>query len=115
MQKNDEETRLVSRLAKYHIDKRQDNSADQYEFYNFLNNFFHTKIMCVRKNIFEYAMSWSIRKKSGVLNVYNKKDKEKVLQVTDVDEEYFLKKCMDYVNYVKWIEKYFKNVNFKFL
>ena len=110
LKKNDEETRLVSRLAKYHIDKRQDNSADQYEFYNFLNNFYHTKIMCVRKNIFEYAMSWSIRKKSGVLNVYNKKDKEKVLQVTDVDEEYFLKKCMDYVNYVKWIEKNFKNV-----
>ena len=110
LQKNDKETRLVSRLAKYHIDKRQDKTADQYKFYNFLNNFFDTKIMCVRKNIFEYAMSWSIRKKSGILNVYNKIDKQKVLQVTDVDEEYFLKKCVDYVNYVKWIEKNFKNV-----
>jgi len=111
LEKNHKQTRLVSRLAKYHIDSRQDNTIDQYKFYSFLNNFYKTKIMCVRKNIFEYAMSWSIRKKSGVLNISNKKDKEKVLQVKNVNEEYFLKKCIDYVNYVKWIEKNFKNVH----
>jgi hypothetical protein len=66
--------------------------------------------MCVRENIFEYAMSWSIRNKSGVLNVYNSKDREKILQVSDVDESYFLKKCQEYVDYQIWVEQYFSNV-----
>ena len=66
--------------------------------------------MCVRENIFEYAMSWSIRHRSGVLNVYNRNDKEKVLQVSDVDELYFLKKCQEYVDYQIWIETYFPDV-----
>ena len=104
------DTILVSRLAKYHLDSRNDKTSDQQYFYNFLNNHFDRIIMCVRENIFEYAMSWSIRKKSGVLNVYDKDDRHKVLQVSEVDESYFIKKCQDYVKYQNWIETNFPNI-----
>lgn len=101
---------LVSRIAKYHLDARKDPIDEQQKFFNFLNNFFQKKIMCVRENIFEYAMSWSIRDKSKVLNIYTKEDREKVLQVSEVDEDYFLNKCKEYVQYQNWIEKYFPNI-----
>jgi hypothetical protein len=100
-------TNLVSRVAKYHLDNRQDSLSEQKIFFSFLNKFYEKKIMCVRENIFEYAMSWSIRHKSNVLNVYERQDREKVMQVSEVDEYYFLKKCQDYVNYQSWVEKYF--------
>ena len=66
--------------------------------------------MCIRNNIFEYALSWSIRERSGVLNVYNRKDKRSVMEVSEIDEDYFLKKCNEYVNYVYWIQDNFPNV-----
>lgn len=101
---------LVSRIAKYHLDRRTDRIHEEEHFLSFLNDFYKKKIMCVRENIFEYALSWSIRHQSNILNVYNREDKEKVLEVDKVDEEYFLKKCNDYVEYHKWIEKYFSDV-----
>ena len=101
---------LVSRVAKYHLDRRQDNLQDQKNFFDFLNSFYDKKIMCVRENIFEYAMSWSIRNESKVLNVYGREDKKKVLDVSQVDEDYFLRKCKDYVDYHSWIGKYFPSV-----
>ena len=107
LQQSHKQTALVSRVAKYHLDSRNDPIRDCEEFYQFLNNFFERKIMCVRENIFEYAMSWSIRERSGVLNVYSRQDRTKVSQVTDVDETYFLQKCQEYVNYQTWIEKNF--------
>lgn len=107
---SNKETTLVSRLAKYHIDNRKDNLEDQKNFFNFLNQFYNKKIMCVRENLFEYAMSWSIRDKSGVLNVYDRNDRKKVLQVSHVDEDYFLQKCKEYVAYHSWVEKYFTNL-----
>ena len=105
-----EQTRLVSRLAKYHIDNRKDAVNDCQDFYKFLNGHFERKIMCVRENIFEYAMSWSIRNQSGVLNVYNKEDRDKVSQVSEVDENYFIQKCQQYVKYTEWVEHNFPNV-----
>jgi len=104
------ETTLVSRLAKYHIDIRKDKLEDQKNFFSFLNQHYDKKIMCVRENLFEYAMSWSIRNESGVLNVYNREDRKKVLQVSHVDEDYFLQKCKDYVAYYSWVETYFTNL-----
>ncbi len=94
--------KLVSRLAKYHLDARNDDDQSKKQFYTFLNKFYEKKIICVRKNIFEYAMSWSIRNKSGILNLYNKIDKEHVAKVTEVDEEFFMKKCKEYINYLYW-------------
>ena len=107
---SDQETILVSRLAKYHIDARKDKLEDQKKFFSFLNQYYDKKIMCVRENLFEYAMSWSIRNESGVLNVYKREDRKKVLQVSHVNEDYFLQKCKEYVDYQIWIETYFPNV-----
>lgn len=104
------EVHLVSRVAKYHLDFREDSQLEQENFFLFLNTFFQKKIMCVRENIFEYAMSWSIRHKSGILNVYDRHDREEVMKVTEVDESYFTKKCQDYVDYQSWIERYFPSV-----
>jgi hypothetical protein len=107
LQESQTETSLVSRLAKYHLDNRKDPTEDTHPFYEFLNSFFTKKIMCVRKNIFEYAMSWSIRDRSGVLNVYDKQDRYKVLRVSEVDESYFIEKCQEYVKYIEWTETNF--------
>lgn len=104
------QTSLVSRLAKYHLDYRKDPANDCQDFYRFLHKHFGKKIMCVRENIFEYAMSWSIRNKSGVLNVYGKEDRTKVSQVSEVDENYFIQKCQHYVKYMEWIEHNFPKV-----
>ncbi len=103
-------TILVSRLAKYHIDQRNDSMHDQDQFYNFLQEKFGKIIMCVRENIFEYALSWSIREKTDVRNIYSKEDKQKVLSIDQVDEQYFLRKCQEYVFYVRWVEDNFPDV-----
>lgn len=110
LQESEPQTSLVSRVAKYHLDSRKDPIDDCRTFYRFLHEHFDKKIMCVRENIFEYAMSWSIRERSGVLNVYEKEDRIKVSQVTEVDEKYFIDKCKQYVKYIEWIETYFPNV-----
>ena len=110
IKQSDKDTKIISRLAKYHLDARQDNIQSQKTFFKFLNSFYEKKIMCVRNNIFEYALSWSIRERSGVLNVYNRKDKRSVMEVSEIDEDYFLKKCNEYVNYVYWIQDNFPNV-----
>ena len=107
---SDDQTALVSRLAKYHLDNRKDPIKNCQIFYDFLNKHFIRKIACVRENIFEYAMSWSIRNQSGILNVYSKQDRNKVSQVSEVDEEFFMQKCNEYVKYVEWIEDNFPGV-----
>ena len=104
------QTTLVSRLAEYHMDNRKDPANDCQDFYKLLNEHFEKIIMCVRENIFEYAMSWSIRDQSGVLNVYSKEDRDKVSQVSEVDENYFIQKCQQYVKYTEWVEHNFPNV-----
>ena len=105
-----EQTTLISRLAKYHLDNRKDPATDCQNFYKFLNTHFEKKIMCVRENIFEYAMSWSIRNGSGLNNLYDKEDRDIVSQVTEVDEDYFLMKCQQYVKYIEWVENNFPEV-----
>ena len=110
LQDSQAQTTLVSRLAKYHMDNRKDPANDCQDFYKLLNGHFEKIIMCVRENIFEYAMSWSIRDRSGVLNVYGKEDRDKVSQVSEVDENYFIQKCQQYVKYTEWVEHNFPNV-----
>ena len=110
LDQSDKDINLVSRLAKYHIDNRADTEESQQQFFNFLKLFFGNKIMCLRRNVFEYALSWSIRKKSDVLNINSPKDRAKVFQVDNVDEEYFIEKCHDYVNYLNWIQYNFPDV-----
>jgi len=100
------EKSIVGRLAKYHMDNRNDDLESQKIFYSFIDNFFQHRVVCLRKNVFEYALSWSIRQKSGVKNIESKTDRQKVLQVERVDEDYFLRKCKEYVSYMGWIENF---------
>ena len=100
---------LVSRLAKYHIDNRRDPVSSQTQFYKFLQQYNDKILVCKRKNIFEYAMSWSIREKSKVLNVYNKQHRASVKKVSSVEPSFFLQKCKEYVRYMGWIDDNFKN------
>lgn len=100
---------LVSRLAKYHLDARNDNLASQTNFFKFLKSFNNKILVCKRKNIFEYALSWSIRNESKVLNVYKRKQKAQVNQVSKIDEKIFLQHCKNYVTYLNWIENNFKD------
>ena len=99
--------KYISRVAKYHLDNRGDAIVEQKKFYEFLNNNFKYKIKCVRKNIFEYALSWSIRNESGMLNVFNRDEKMQVRKVKQVNEDFFLKKCKEYAEYVKWVDTEF--------
>ena len=82
---------LVSRLAKYHLDNRKDHVVLQKKFYKFLKNFNDKILVCRRKNIFEYAMASSIKNKSQVLNVYQKKHRVAVREVDAVNPDFFLK------------------------
>lgn len=110
IKESDKNTQIVSRLAKYHLDARQDDLQSKKKFFKFLNSFYAKKIMCVRNNIFEYALSWSIRERSGITNVYNRKDKRSVMEVSEINEDYFLTKCNEYVSYVYWIQDNFPGV-----
>ena len=109
LKQSSKDIQLVSRVAKYHLDARQDEIGQQEKFFAFLNKFYNKKIICLRKNVFEYAMSWSIREKTNILNVYNKEQKIIVNQVQEVDEKFFIKKCKEYIEYVNWAERYFND------
>ena len=100
---------LVSRLAKYHLDNRQDPVSAQTQFYNFLQQYNNKILVCKRKNLFEYAMSWSIRDQSKILNVYKKEHRDAVKRITLIEPSFFVKKCLEYVRYMEWIDDNFKN------
>lgn len=101
----------TSRLAKYHLDRRNDSLDQQISFYNYLNeNFFI--IATRRKNIFEHAISWCINSVTKKLNVYN--PGEKILTFIDfykdpvtIDPHVFKKFLNDYKLYVDWSTQYF--------
>lgn len=105
-------TSLVSRLAKYHLDYRKDTLDSQKNFYKFLKEFNNKILVCQRKNLFEYAMSWSIRNESNILNVYKKEDRIAVKNIGFVNSSFFIKKCQDYVKYLEWIDEYFKDYDY---
>ena len=114
IKQSSKDTHIISRVAKYHLDNRAEYLGESKElvanFYKFLNETYDKKIMCIRNNIFEYALSWSIRKESGILNVYDRDDKKKVFAVNEVREDYFLRKCQHYIDYTYWVKDNFPNV-----
>lgn len=101
-------TPMVTRLAKYHLDNRKDSTQSQKNFFQFLKNFNHEIIGCKRKNIFEYALSWSIRQKTGLLNIYQQNERSKVNNVGAIDENFFMQKCREYVEYNNWLDDNFE-------
>ena len=106
---------ITSRLAHYHLVRRDDGIAEQAKFYDFLNkNFFI--IACQRNSVFEHALSWGIESHSKVLNVYSHKQKIKACkhlynndQIT-IPIKGLIKYLDAYKKYITWYETYF-NVN----
>ena len=104
-------TPIIARLAKYHLDARQDSKIDQMKFYEFLNeNFFI--ISARRFNVFEQAISWCIYGESKKLNVHSIKEKEETYQNLykygmTVDPYVLQKHLQKYVDYENWVERHF--------
>ena len=101
---------LVSRIAQYHITKRLKEKKENYQqLYDACNKKFDKVFYCVR-DPFEYALSWSIRLNTNILNVYSIKQRisvhgEDVKQTLDL--EYFNQKLEQYSAYEYWAEDNF--------
>lgn len=101
----------TSRLAHYHLLKRQDSRSDQLKFYDYLNKNFYV-ISCRRDNLFEHALSWIITGHSKVLNVYDPASKveafDQIYQngITATQEglELYLNR---YKEYLDWVDTHF--------
>ena len=101
---------LVSRIAQYHISYRLKNKKENYQqLYDTCNSKFDKIFYCTR-NPFEYALSWSIRNNTNVLNVYSIKERinvhgEDIKQTLDL--EYFNQKLEQYSAYEYWAQDNF--------
>jgi hypothetical protein len=101
----------VARLARIHIQAREDSINDQLNFYNYLDSNFYI-IACRRRNVFEYALSQTINKITKKLNVYSADEKINVFydlyknKIT-LDLEAFHGSLHTYKLYLKWCEDYF--------
>jgi hypothetical protein len=102
---------LVSRIAQYHVIYRSNEKGKEnyQQFYDACNKKFDKIFYCTR-DPFEYALSWSIRNNTNVLNVYDIKERisvhgEDVKQTLDL--EYFNQKLEQYSAYEYWAEDNF--------
>jgi hypothetical protein len=101
----------TSRLAQYHITRRQDPLEQQIPFYQYLDeNFFI--ISCRRRNVFEHALSWGMSKITKKLNVYS--PQEKIDAFYDIyrsgitlDPESLIQSLEAYKNYLEWADNNF--------
>lgn len=101
----------TSRLAHYHLLRRNDSLDDQIGFYEYLNRNFYI-ISCRRQNLLEHALSWGIQSFSKRLNVYNTEEKinffQDIYKNGIVIERISLEKYLDnYVKYINWTDTYF--------
>lgn len=101
----------TSRLAQYHIKKRQDPTHKQIPFYRYLDeNFFI--IACRRHNVFEHALSMAINKVTKKLNVYNHSEKisaflDMYVDTIKLDEQVFENQLDAYRDYLSWSDNHF--------
>lgn len=101
----------TSRLAHYHILRRDDSLADQVPFYQYLNDNFFV-ISARRQNLLEHGLSWCIFTHSKKLNVYNHQEKIDTFaniyqnRIT-VDTNSLLKYLNDYKRYLQWVDDHF--------
>lgn len=101
----------TSRLAHYHINRRQDSINDQLKFYDYLNENFYI-ISCRRDNLLEHAISWCIVAHTKTLNVYSAMEKyskfnELYKNKISIQKEQLYKYLEDYKKYIEWSDRYF--------
>ena len=109
---------LVSRIARYHITSRLKEHDEDYSIlYKECNRKFNNILFCER-DPFEYALSWSIRSKSGKFNVYSvteRIDTHGVGVKEPIDLNFFQSKLDEYAEYEYWAEDNFnitKKINY---
>jgi hypothetical protein len=101
----------VCRLAKYHLNARNDGIENELPFYEYLDeNFF--VIATRRHNLFEHALSWGINKITKKLNVYSPTEKIDTFMnlyksSVTLDKQAFYMSLENYKDYVNWSEKNF--------
>ena len=102
---------VTSRLAHYHLKKRNDSMRDQTDFFKYLNDNFYI-ISCRRESVFEHALSWGIKGASSKLNVYSHEEKIEVFSQLYKDRitipiESFTAYLDTYKEYKSWSTTYF--------
>jgi len=109
----------TTRLAHYHIKKRQDTIASQVPFYEYLNQNFYI-ISAQRDNLFEHGLSWCISNESKKLNVFSHQEKVDAFSniyknKINVDPLALIKYLDQYVEYLAWVDNHFDvNSYFKY-
>ena len=103
---------IVSRIADYHVYSRLAYRCEDYNnFYKFCNQYFNKILYCVR-DPYEYALSWAIRNKTNVLNVYSideRIENHGVDKYINIDLDYFRHKLFQYQKYQYWVSDNFNN------
>jgi hypothetical protein len=100
----------TSRLAHYHIKRRKDSIQEQVPFYDYLNQNFYI-ISCRRKNVFEHAVSRTLAKATGKLNVYSLAEKadtflELYKNKIKLDQEALINTLGEYKDYLEWCDHF---------
>jgi hypothetical protein len=109
---------VTSRLAHYHLVKRNDSMPYATDFYRYLNENFYI-ISCRRNSVFENALSWGIHSHSKQLNVYSHNDKIKAFgelykSQISIPKQTLIKHLDAYKNYIEWSDTFF-NINDYFI
>jgi hypothetical protein len=101
---------LVSRIADYHVRSRLKERNENYdEFYKFCNQYYDKILYCTR-DPYEYALSWSIRDNTRVLNVYSidqRIEHHGINKQDSIDLDFFHSKLVQYQNYQYWVNDNF--------
>lgn len=102
----------TARVARYHLNNRNDPLEDRIQFYNYLNENFYI-ISARRENLFEHAISWCIVKVSKKLNVFTHDEKIDTFfniykNGITIDRSILENNLYEYKNYLKWCDDHFQ-------
>jgi hypothetical protein len=106
----------TARLAHYHIVNRQESIEDQLPFYDYLNENFLI-VACRRHNVFEYGLSFVLRKITKKFNVYSAEEKvnsffQLYRDKVTIDPSSLLQSLEAYKSYVHWCDDHFSVVSY---
>jgi len=101
----------TSRLAHYHLLRRDDPANEQHKFYKYINENFHI-IAAQRESLFEHALSWGLvhartgkagpQKHNAYSNQDKQDDKQFLKSPITIHKQAFIESLDSYVKYVKW-------------
>ena len=104
---------IVARHSKHVYDQRNDSNEERQVFDKFLQEYFDRKVICMRRNVFDQALSQAIRtqikKTQGTDNalIFNAEQKKQVLSNRYVDEKVFVRKLEEYTSRIDWAKQKF--------